>query len=364
MSGTHIDPELKASGTFKLVGGDEAHAVDVELIDGIRYLQVYGTQAIESLRGFDPIPDVWFYIGNELDSGGAGAIGDQVTVTIAAGDNPSLYPSINLTYTLIAEDVGDEEQLALNIANFLNTDSTFNNLWRAQRVQGNGCVYITSKKPGGQYERPNTDDFQVSATGTTTVTRAFDKIVRRNKITGLSRDPVDPRQGQLGTQASVIEVAGNLVSRFTETFDLKVDGSGAPVTFTVSPEVQDVKFISKIAFDITGNNIKFGQFASRSTLTNGVQFNFKSNDQEVIGAPVKTTDDLQAYLAEDPDNFGLYIQQGGDKLFVVKNFSPALELRPQGEFVVDDYLDLIVQDNLNSGINSIRALVYGFTREF
>ncbi len=84
----------------------------------------------------------------------------------------------------------------------------------------------------------------------------------------------------------------------------------------------------------------------------------------VNGPFLQTTDDLQALHGEDPDNFGLYIQQGGDKLYVVKNFSPAVELRPQGEFVLDDYLEIVCNDDLLSGISSIRAVVQGFNREF
>lgn len=359
-----LDRFLKATQSVSLVDENTGLTANIELIDGQNSVRTFGIQAIESLRGFDPICDTYFYIGSELDSTGAGNPGDTIRVQIAAGDDITKYPAIDLTYTLIAADSGDEETLALNIANFLNQDSTFNQLWRAQRIQGNGCVYITSKKPGGQYERPNVGDFSVSSTGTTVVTAAFDSIIRRNKITGLTRDPVDPRQGQLGTQASVIEVAGNLTSRFTETFNLGVDGSGTPVTFTVNPDPQEVRFVSSIAIDITGNNIKFGQFASKTTLPTGIQINFKSNDIVVSGEYLKTTDDLQAYHAEDPDNFGLYVQQGGDKLYVVRNFSPAIELRPQGEFTIDDYVNLVVNDNLVSGISEIRAIVSGFNREF
>jgi hypothetical protein len=349
---------------ISLVDENTGLKAKIELIDGEPRVITGGVQSIESLKGFDPICDCWFYIGTELDDNGAGNIGDTVRVQIAAGSNPSKYPAIDITYTLIADDAGDEEQLALNIANYLNADVTFNQLWRAQRIQGNGCVYITAKKPGGQYERPNVDDFQVTSTGTTIVTRAQQEIVRQNKGTGLTRDPVDPRNGQLGTQASVIEVSGNLTSRFINTFDLSVDGSVTPVKFTIPADAQEVKYISSIAFDVTGNGIKFGQFASKSTLPNGIQINFKSNDIMITGEFLKTTDDLQAFHAEDPDNFGLYIQKGVDKLYVVRNFSPAIELRPQNEFSIDDYVDIVVNDNLISGISDIRAIVNGFNREF
>lgn len=359
-----IDRFTQATQPVSLLDEQTGLSAIIQLIDGEPRLITGGVQSIESLKGFDPICDCWFYIGTELDSSGAGAAGDTVRVQIAAGDNPTLYPAIDLTYTLVAADAGDEEQLALNIANFLNSDNTFNQLWRAQRIQGNGCVYITAKKPGGQFERPNVDDFIVTSTGTTVVTRAQQSIKRQNKGTGLSRDPVDPRNGQLGTQASVIEVSGNLTSRFETVYNLKVDGSTTPQIFTLLPDPQEVRYVSSIAIDLTGNGVKFGQFGSKATLPTGLQINFKSNDIMISGQFLKTTDDLQAFHAQDPDNFGLYIQQGGDKLYVVRNFSPAIELRPQGEFINDDYVEIVVNDNLVSGISTIRAVVNGFNREF
>ena len=96
--------EIEAAQQVKLTGGDEQYQVAVELIDGQPSLRTFGIQAIESLRGFDPICDVWFYIGTEDDSSGAGQAGDTVRVQIAATlDNPTDFPAVDLTYTLIAQ---------------------------------------------------------------------------------------------------------------------------------------------------------------------------------------------------------------------------------------------------------------------
>lgn len=350
---------------IQIVGSSEEHAVDVDLIDGKRYLQVFGTQAIESLRGFDPQADVWFYIGTEEDTTGAGNIGDTVRIQIAAGDDPVMYPAIDLTYTLVAADVGSEETLALNIANFLNLDDTFNDLWRAQRIAGNGVIYITARKPGGEFERENVNDFQVSATGTTRVTRAFDSIIRRNKITGLARDPVDPRQGQLGIQGSVTETAGDVTNRFQNVFPvINVNGATVPVSFTVESDPTEVKFVSSITISGRDNGIQFSNFLGiNGALLNGLQVSFKSNDITVTREPLKTTDDLLDLHAGDPDNFVVFFASGADKLSAVLEFSPPLELRPQGEYVNNDYIRVTVNDNLTS-VSQLRVVIDGFNREF
>ena len=360
--------ETQQSEVVRITGGDESQQVDVQLIDGAPSLRTFGIQAIESLRGFDPICDTWFYIGTENDDDGTvGAENDTIRVQIAAGSDPSIYNAVDLTYTLTASDAAnDEDSLATNVAAYLNAQSSFNTLWRAQKITGSGTVYITARKPGSHFQRPNTDDFQVTATGTVTVTRAFDKIINRNKITSLARDPADPRQGILGIQGSVIQTEGDVTNRFQTVFNnLLVNGSVTPVSFTVPADTTEVKFISNIVFGGRGNGIKFGQFLSKNvTLTNGIQISFKSNDFSATREPIRTTDQFLDFHAETPDNFALYIQSGGDKFTAVLEFGSPLELRPQGEFASDDFLTIKVRDDLTSGITQLRAIVNGFNREF
>lgn len=348
-----------------LVGRDGQHEADIQLIDGVPSLRTFGIQAIESLRGFDPICDTWFYIGTENDASGAGNIGDTVRVQIAAGSVPADFPAVDLTYTLVAGDVGDEEQLATNIAAYLNGQISFSTLWRAQKISNSGVIYITAKKPGSQFERPNPGDFQVTPTGTTTVTVAFDNIIRRNKVTSLARDPADPRQGILGIQGSVVQTEGDVTNRFQTVFpELRVNGSVTPVNFTISAHPTEVRFITSIELSGRANGIKFGQFLASPALTNGLLISFKSNDFMATREPVKTTDDLLDFHAEDPDNFSLFIQSGGDKFTAVLEFGSPLELRPQGEFVSNDYVTISVRDNLSAGILQLRAIVNGFNREY
>jgi len=357
--------DKEASSVIRIVGGDEVYAADVQLIDGAPSLRTFGIQAIESLRGFDPIADTWFYFGTEEDSSGAGDIGDTVRVRIAASlDNPTDFPAVDLTYVLVAEDVGDEEKLAANVTSYLNSEISFSTLWRAQRIPNSGAVYVTAKKPGSIFERPNLNDFRVDTTGTTIVTVAFDKIVRRNKITSLARDPADPRQGILGIQGTVVQTEGDLTGRFQTVFPtLNINGSVTPVNFRIEAHPTEVVFISSIDFAGQDTNIKFGQFLGEAAKPNGIQVTFKSNNFMVTREPIKTTDDFLDFHAEIPANFVLYSASGGDKFTAVLVFGSPIELRPQGEFAIDDYLQISIRDNL-TGITSLRAIVNGFNREF
>lgn len=362
---TPIDDKSNAQ-PIKLTGSDETYFADVQLVDGAPSLRTFGVQAIESLKGFDPIADVWFYFGTENDSSGAGGIGDTVRVQIAAStDNPTDFPAIDETYTLVAEDVDDEEALATNVAAYLNSTSPFNILWRAQKVSNSGVVYITARKPGSQFERPNTNDFQVTTTGTTVVTIAFDKIIRRNKVTSLARDPADPRQGILGIQGSVVQTEGDVTNRFQEVFpNLNIDGSITPVDFRIEADPTEVKFISSVAISGRDNGIQFANFLGlNGALTNGIQLSFKSNDFSAMREPIKSTDDLLDLHAEDPDNFVVYFASGADKFTAVLEFGAPLEIRPQGEFTTDDFLQIRVRDNLTT-VNQLRAIITGFNREF
>lgn len=362
---THGKNRLATQTT--IVGKDGVYEAEVALVEGFPSLRTFGIQAIESLKGFDPIADTWFFFGNETDATGAGNVGDTVRVQIAAGSVPASFPAIDLTYTLVAEDVGNEEQLATNVVSFLNANATFSTLWRAQKVSNSGTVYITSKKPGSQFERPNVGDFQVTTTGTTVVTIAFNNIIRRNKVTSLARDPSDPRQGILGIQGSVVQTEGDVTNRFqTVHSNLLVNGSVTPVEFTVDAHATEVRFVTSVTLFGRGNGIQFGKFLSQAGagLTNGLLISFKSNDFSAQFEPLKTTDDIAAFFAQDPDNFSLYIQSGGDFFIATLEFGSPLELRPVGEFVTDDFFKITVRDNLTSGITQLRAVVNGFNREF
>jgi len=354
--------------------GNSTLAPGVELIDGKWRQLAEAEVSVNVLRGFDPIADTWMFIGTEADSTGAGVIGDTVRIQIAAGDDVTLFPAVDVTTTLTATEAGDEEALANLIASDLNADSNFVLRFSARRInKRTTTLYITAREPGPQGERPNTNDFQVTATGTTIITRAFDNIIRRKKETSLARDPADPTLGIIGISGSVVQSEGAVTGRFIEFFEdsadsnnLIVDGSTIPVDFTIDAPITGVKFINSIRFSANASGIKFQQFLSKSgvILTNGLEITIRSNNIEITFPVLKSTDDLFNMFSRGPDNFNFITGAGDDQVRFTLTFPAPFPLSTVGTFTVDDFIRIKIQDDLSTGINSFKAIAFGFTREF
>lgn len=364
--------ESKQSEVTRITGGDENYQADVQLIDGFPSLRTFGIQAIESLKGFDPIADTWFYIGTENDSVGAGDIGDTVRVQIAAGDNPSLFPAVDVTSTLTATEAGDETELANLIVSDLNNNANFNSRFFARRLDQNATtVYITSRLPGPADERPNVNDFQVSTTGTTSVTRAWDNIVRRNKVTSLARDPGNPTLGILGISGSVTAGEGDVTGRIIEfaknggSSDLRVDGSSTPVDFVINASAEKERFITSLRFEALGNGIQFTNFLSKNTaLGNGIVVTIRSNNSEISFPAILTTEDFGSYFARGSSDFDVYDVSGTDYFRATLSFSAPFQLYKQDTFNIDDFIKITINDDLTSGISRFQFIAFGFERDF
>lgn len=365
--------EKEASKTVRIVGGDEAHFADVILEGGEKKLRAKADVTVNSLRGFDPIADTWGFIGTEADSKGVGAAGDVVTVQILAGDDAALFPAVDVDTTVVVDDT--EDDLADRIVANLTADANFALRFFARRINKRATtVYISAKEQGPQGERPNINDFLFTATGTTVVTRAFDKIIRQQKDTSLARDPADPTLGVLGISGSVSASQGEVSSRFVDFFkepgssdDMRVDGSSTAVDFLIEADPIETKFIESLRIEASGNGIKFGQFLSKSGaggLTNGLELVIRSNNSELVFPVFRVTESFLNEFALGGDNFDLFIQAGGDQMRATLSFTAPFELQKQNTFVLDDFVRLRVQDNIVSGLTSLKALAFGFMREF
>lgn len=367
-----IIDDKQTSSTVRIVGGDEAHAADVILDGGVRKLAAKADVTVNSLRGFDPIADTWFFIGTERDSLGAGGIGDTVRVQIAAGDDPSMYPAVDVTTTLTATEAGDETALGNLIVSDLNSDSNFSSRFFARRLDDAAVtVYITSRIPGPGDERPNVNDFQVSSTGTTVVTPAFDNIIRRQKNTSLARDPANPTLGVLGISGSVTAGEGDVTGRIIEfaknagSENLLVNGSVTPVTFSINASPDKERFITSLRFEALGNGIQMTNFLSQNgALTNGISVTIRSNDSEITFPAIKSTADFFSLFARGPSDSDLYDVAGTDYFRATLTFSAPFQLYKQGTFNTDDFINVTIQDNLTSGITRFRFIAFGFEREF
>ena len=361
----------------KLLGNDESYCADVLLQSGIRRLQTSAAVTIEEIFGKDPIADSYFKITN------AGAVNDTVRVQVASTTHDSSAPdrdftAVDLTYTLVAGDVGDEIQLRDNIIIYLNTQSSFTNGpgsgggLKAQPVKDNPIVHITSRYKGDDSERPNVGDFAVTTTGTTTVQVGWSDFIQRAKPSSLARDPESPHNlGILGISGTVSVLPGAIGSRYFEYFkystssDMRVDGSSTPVVFTIPISTTDDIFISQIRLFGGGNGIKFGQFLAKNVpLTNGIKVEVKSDDQYKQFPLIKSTEDFKNLFSFPSGNdFRIDVQSGADQIISIFKPDVSSVLRKLGTFSTDDYVKITIQDDLTSGVSQLEAISEGFTKE-
>ncbi len=368
-----LDRNKTSSNPVTLVGGDEAHAVDVILDGGVKKLAAQADVTVNSLRGFDPIADTWFFIGTEGDSQGSGGVGDTVRVQIAVGDDATLFPAVDVTTTLTATEAGDENALANLIVQDLNGDADFSLNYFARKLNNDAVtVYITAREPGPRSERPNTDDFQVTTSGTTVATRAFDDVIRRQKNTSLARDPADPTLGVLGISGSVTAGEGDVTGRIIEFAvdggfgsDLRVDGSVTPVDYTIDASATKERFFTALRFEALGNGIQFTKFLSQnSALTNGVLVTIRSNNSEVTFPAIQSTEDFASFFSRGPSDFDFFDVSGTDYFRSTLTFAAPFQLFKQGTFAADDFIKITIQDDLTSGISEFRFIGFGFERDF
>lgn len=351
------------------------YAADVDFKSGAYRLLTDATVQVEQIFGRDNFADVWFAIGTFQDSGGVGAIGDTLTIYIAAGDNPTLFPMYTKTFTVTAMDTGatnPEEYFAERIVTELNVDSSFRTHWKASRVKDNSIIHITSNFLGEWGQRPNALDFQITTTGTTIATPYDDKIVTRGKANSGQRDPRDKRLVTVGISGEVQAVAAAVGDLYVEhptnpTYGvlLNQNGSGTPIEYWIYPDLDKDIFVSEVRFYGNTSGIKFGQFLNlNAPLTNGILVEIRSDNILTMLDPIKTTDDFKDHFALGGVNFQFFDAAGLDTFLASWVLPAQFPLRKSGTFGVgnDDYIKVTVRDNLTS-VSSLECLIYGFQKE-
>lgn len=351
----------------------------IQRSDGNNAVCTDATVTVEQLFGRDPLPDTFFTILT------AGAIGDTVRIQVAATSNDSTSPdrdlaAVDLTYTLVSADVGDEVQLAENIVSYLNGQASFDNAYlKADRVGGDtrAIVHITSTEfsMSGEFaERPNAGDFSVTPSGTTTVNVGFDNITARGKATSLARDPDNPhRLGILGISGSVVttpEAIGDLFVDFAEyssSRDMLVDGSVTPVDFTITnTDTDNDIFINTLRFTAVAGSIKFQQFLSIATLTNGITVMIKSDDivTTLTAKPIINSEDFIDIFDFGGIEGTIITQPSGHHLKATWVFDNPFPLRQSGEFTTDEYIKVTIADDLTStSLDQLEFIAKGFKKE-
>lgn len=372
---------------IKIKNESETRTVDiVDLGDGTKALRTSGLVQIEQLFGSDPQGTTWAYIGTADDANGVGAAGDIITTTIGEAASPLnlLYPAISVDTTVtigIATADNPERELAEQICTDLVNDVDFNVAWDCIVIKDFSGVFIASKFFNEFGERkncvPETDCFNMTSTGTTIINPAFFNIERRGLGTELARSPNDPRQGILSISGTVIEIPGGAGDLLFEEFmnngsaDFRVDGSITPVNFRIECDSFADKYINEIRQYLGCNGLKFGQWTCKNGngLPNGVQVTIRSEADDLLLLPIKTTEDFKNKFAigqAGPGSlFRIDIQAGGDQL--VASFAlpqPAILKRCGTNGTgIDDYIELKIQDDLTSGtLAEYSGLISGFLR--
>jgi len=369
-------PKLKRGQTVIPVAsdldGNEGLPMQIDTIAGVRRLRTDAIAQIEQIFGQDNQADSWFAIGTPNDISTI-TVGDTVRVQIAAGPDATLYPAIDLTYTVVQEDVdADNPELAVaeKIVTMLNNDSVFKVLWQSKRVVDNSIVWIGSRIYAEWSERPNSGDFAVTTTGTIVVTVGYDTLVRRGKKTTITKDPYDPRIGFLGITGEVVQTVKEVGELYIENLEqdphgsgligMNVDGSVTPVTFWIRPLVDKDIFINEIRWYSTSASVKFGQFLNQpNPLTNGIKIEIKADDSYLLLPLYKSTEDFKNKFSNGI--WSLEAQPSLTSILATFQLDAPFPIRYQGKFATDDYVKVTIQDDLLN-IASLEMLVFGFTR--
>lgn len=365
----------------KLCGDDEQYCADVDLIGGVRRLKTDSVVTVEQVFGSDPQGSTWGAFGATLeDASGIGSAGDTVRTQIPAAVTPigTLYPAVDVTYTIVAGDVSSsnpERTVALNVCSQLNADANFIAAkWKCEVAKDFALVHIASKLYNEFGERTT---WSFTCSGTTTCFEGYDDIKRRGKPTELSRSPNDPRQGVLAISGTVTTVPGGIGDKYVEYFRNNVASENQLIDcdpyvsgtcdFKINANSKRI-YIESIKCFGGGNGIKFGQYISKAGaggLTNGVEISIQSEGNSFTFPLMKRTENWKNLFASTPgQNFRIDIQAGSDQWIAQFRPNQPIPIEPSGTVVGgDDFMQVKIQDDLSAGMTFQNCTAEGFEAE-
>jgi hypothetical protein len=349
--------------------------------DGLIALAMDGQVEVRSTFGYDQQPDSYFQIIN------TGAAGNTWTVYIAGTNSDPTSPDRDLpayskTFTVVAGEVGSEITLRDRIIQELNADPVFKStcFLKAQKATDRTVVHIQSLKfsvSGEFYERPTAGSFNVTTTGSAVCVIGYDNFISRSKPVTISRDLDSPhRLGLFGVTGSVSITFKELSDLYIQealynsSSNMNVNGSlVSPIPFVINPKPLTDIYIDTLIFHGAANGIKFGQFMAKNTvLTNGLLVSIKSDNIVTTLPVIFATEDFKndfAALSGDGANFRIDIQSGRDEILAILKFPNPFIMRAQNTFGVgnDDYISILVRDDLRSGLFNLSFQAKGFEKE-
>jgi len=348
-----VQKSTSRTGIVDTVSGVTA---DVETLSGKNRLLTDSIVTIDEILGKDPFADSWFRIEN------TGATSDTIKIDIAATVNDPSTPDRDLavfskTFTTVAGEVGDELKLRDRIISELNADGGFVSAeLEANKVKDNAVIVISSMKRGEFFERPTAGDFDVTVTGTASVTIGFNNFIIRGKVTELTKSSGDPRQGILGFAGTIIQQAiTGYMPQYLEdsggSNDMKVDGSVTPVVFKVDSDPNDDLIITDFFVLGQDGNIILTRFFDTG-ITNGFLIEIISDGLTTTFPDIITTADLVSVFASI----------GGIET-IQENKVMRFSFSPQQPFVLkagtSDKVRITVRDDV-TGLVHLSAAVFGF----
>ena len=159
------------------------------------------------------------------------------------------------------------------------------------------------------------------------------------------------------------QILGDRFTLYAENLgsnDMNVNGSGTPVEFIINPVAAGDLVVSSLVFQAFAGGIKIDKFLSlNSELSVGVLVEVKSEDFVFQFKPITNTIEFDSLFAYGSGrSFDLTFASGQDA--IVSRFGPTFPflLKKIGTYASDDYIKVIIQDNLNS-INRFRFLAEG-----
>jgi hypothetical protein len=283
---------------------------------------------------------------------------------------------VDVTYTVTSGDVAasnPERTVAVAVCAALNANSNFQTAkWKCEVAKDFALVHIASKLFN---EFGTRTSWTLTCSGTTTCSQGYADINRRGKPTELTRSPNDPRQGVMAIAGTVATLPGAIGSRFQENFKngsattmlVDADAGSGFQTFTITTSATRDIFIEQIRCYAGGNGIKYEQFLAQNiVLTNGLLFEIRSDNEASTIGPVKVTEDFKNLFSSLAGmDFRIDIQSGADQMIAVFRPNVPFPLRIQGAFGSgnDDYLRVLVRDDIDSVGSQLECQAWGFTKE-
>jgi len=192
-----------------------------------------------------------------------------------------------------------------------------------------------------------------------TIVVLTDEITGRNASIITDTDGIDKLQVK---STAVPQPIGNLFFGQAVnggSVDMSVDGT-TPVEFMIGADATKSIVIESLTFESFASGIKIDKFLSlNSELTNGIVVEVKSQDTVFQFVPIKNTNEFDAHFSHGPGrSFRITYASGNDAM--VARFSPRnpFIIKKQGTYATDDYIKVIVQDNI-SQVGYLAFLAFG-----